>query len=233
MSRLENRLERPDLMAKQIQKLYSQATDQEFIEGAGWYLQANEICKAIGHKFNCPVTKVAGVVAALSPATNWQQNIADAHNLILAWSHCINPDQVVVTTYGPNKVKAIKILNQESNNYQDIEAILLHKSKVNKTACFYLNILHPNNDELVTIDRHAIRIALNLNGADEVCMTEKRYRKIVKAYQVAAKELEISAISLQAIVWCAYRRLNHIAASNYENEIFKSIVEQITNPQNS
>ena len=228
MNRTAKRLERPDLMAGQILNIYRSATEQEFNEGTLWYEQARQICKMIANKFSCPLPKVAGVVAALSPATNWQQNIADAHNLILAWSHCIDPDQVACTTYGPNKVKAINILNLDSSNERDIEALLLHKSKVNKTTCFYLNILHPDNDDLVTVDRHAIRIALgNSIAVDNICMTEKRYRNITKAYQEAAKGLEISAISLQAVVWCTYRRQAHLSASKMENEIFTSIVNQI------
>ena len=228
MKQATKRLERPELMAKQILKLYRSATEQENNEGTLWYEMANGICKVIADKYCCPLTKVVGVVAALSPATNWQQNIADAHNLILAWSHCIDPDQVVCTTYGQNKAKAVNILNQESSNERDVEALLLHKSKINKTTCFYLNILHPGNDDLVTVDRHAFRIALgNGQGVDNIRMTEKRYRNITKAYQVASSELEINAISLQAVVWCAFRRLNHISASTYENEIFNSIIHQI------
>lgn len=228
MKRTLNRLERPDLMAKQIAKLYRQSSEAEQLEGASWYLQANQICKLISDKFHCPLSKTAGVVAALSPATNWQQNIADAHNLILAWHHGFNPDEVVCTTYGPNKVKAIRILNLESSNERDIEKILLHKSRINKTTCFYLNILHPENDELVTVDRHAIRIALgDAPGVDNICMTEKRYRNIAESYRIASKEMDLSAIQLQAVVWCAYRRLAHIAASGMENEIFQSIVNQI------
>lgn len=228
MKQAIKRLERPELMAKQILKLYRSANVEETNEGVLWYEMANGICKVIADKYSCPLTKVVGVVAALSPATNWQQNIADANNLVLAWYHCIDQDQVVCTTYGQNKAKAINILNQESSNERDIEALLLHKSKINKTTCFFLNILHPGSDELVTIDRHAIRIALgNGQGVDEICMTEKRYRNITRAYQIAASQLEINAISLQAVVWCVFRRLNHIAASNYENEIFNSIINQI------
>jgi hypothetical protein len=228
MNRTAKRLERPDLMAKQILRLYKAASPDEFNEGTLWYEQAHEICKLISLKYSCPLPKVAGVMAALSPATNWQQNVADAHNLILAWHHGLSPNEVVCTTYGPNKLKAVRILNLESNNERDVEKILLHKSKINKTTCFYLNILHPSNDEQITVDRHAIRIALgNAPGVDNICMTEKRYRNIAESYQIAASQLEISAINLQAVVWCAYRRMAQISASNMENEIFTSIINQI------
>jgi hypothetical protein len=49
----------------------------------------------------------------------------------------------------------------------------------------------------------------------------------MKGYQIAASKLEINAISLQAVVWCAYRRINQISASTMENEIFNSILTQI------
>jgi len=70
MKQVSNRLERPDLMAIQIEKLYRFAEDQEVSEGRNWYPKANQICQEIAHKFCCPLTKVVGVVAALSPATN-------------------------------------------------------------------------------------------------------------------------------------------------------------------
>jgi hypothetical protein len=228
MNQLHKRLERPDLMAKQITKLYMSATDSEALEGLGWYVQAHEICKLIGQKYHCPLPKVVGVMAALSPATNWQQNVADAHNLIMAWSHGLSPDEVVCTTYGPNKAKAVRILNLDKTDKHLIARELLHKSKINKTASFFYNILEPENDYLVTIDRHAFRIALgNSSEADNICMTEKRYRNLMEAYHIAAKGLDVSAIQLQAIVWCAFRRQAGIAAANIENDIFQSIVSQI------
>jgi hypothetical protein len=228
MNRTLARLERPDLMAKQITKLFETAEPAEITEGAAWYIQAHEIAKLLAHKFSQPLPKVAGVMAALSPATNWQQNVADTHNLLLAWVHGVNPNEVVVTTYGGNKLKAIRILRLQSSNYRDIEALLLHKSRVNKTTCFFLNILFPDNDEVVTVDRHAIRIALgNPKGVDDICMTEKRYRTISEAYQIAAKGLDINAVALQAVVWCVFRRKQNIAAANIENEIYNEVINQI------
>lgn len=228
MNRSLLRLERPDLMAKQIAKLYSQASEAEITAGAGWYLEAHEIAKLLSNKFNVALPKVVGVMAALSPATNWQQNVADTHNLLLAYSGGINPNEVVVTTYGGNKQKAIRILRIESTNEREVEALLLHKSKINKTTCFYFNILRPDHDHVVTIDRHAIRIALgNAAGVDGICMTEKRYRAISEAYQIAASSLDINAVALQAVVWGTFRRKQNIAAATIENDIFTLIINQI------
>ena len=228
MTRTQQRLERPDLMAKQITKLFEYATGPEITEGEAWYNQAHEIAKLLAAKFYTPLPKVVGILAALSPATNWQQNVADTHNLLLAYSRGINPNEVVVTTYGGNKQKAIRILRMESSDQADVETLLLHKSRINKTTCFFRNILHPDRDDVVTIDRHAIRIALG-NGpeVDSICMTEKRYRTISEAYRIAAGDLEVNAVALQAVVWCVFRRKESIAAATVENDIFQSIINQI------
>ena len=226
MTRIETRLDRSDLQALQIINVYNQATPGEMEAGKLWYSSAYRICLHIANKFNCPITKVVGVVSALSPGTNWNQNIADAHNLILAWYHLIDPAEVVVTTYGANKRKAIRVLNLNSSDSEDIERLLLHKSKINKTGSFFWNILRYSDREHVTVDRHAIRIALGPEYLDNACMTEKRYRTTVEAYKIAAKGLNLRGNELQAITWCAYRRLNHIEVG-VNNTIYSEIEKQI------
>jgi len=202
---MKNILERPDLMALRIEKLYHSATMETKAQGINWYFTANHIALHIANKFNVPMTKVCGVIAALSPATNWVQNIADAHNLVLAYVNEIDPREVVVTTYGMNKLKAIRILTGNSATDTTIGRILLHKSKVNKTNSFYWNILYPR-DEQVTIDRHAFRIALGDPRADEICMTEKRYRNLSEAYKIAGRKLGYNANQIQAITWLSFRQ---------------------------
>jgi len=226
MKQAANRINRPDLMAKQIAKLYNQAGEAEKQDGQAWYPEAKQICEVIANKFGIHVNKVIGVVAALSPATNWKQNIADAHNLVMAFSTGQNPRDVVVTTYGNNKRKAIAILEAPGILGQTI-AGFLNSGTLNKTTSFFWNIVNPGDDSYVTIDRHAIRIAIGSKQADDIAITEKRYKDVVKSYQIAAKSLGISAISLQAAVWVAYRRISQISAANIENGIYDSIVNQI------
>ena len=226
MKRIENRLNRDDLQAIQIINIYRQATPSEIAEGQFWYSKANQISLYMANKFNCPITKVVGVLSALSPGTNWQQNVADAHNLIMAWHYLIDPSEVIMNTYGQNKRKAVRILNLRSSEVTDVEKLLLHKSKINKTASFFWNILRVKETEFVTIDRHAVRIALGPEFRDNVYMTEKRYRTTVKAYKRAAKEVNLKPHELQAIVWCAYRRINQIE-NGFSVQEYKEIENQV------
>ena len=215
-------------MVQNIIKWYDGSSNEAREQGANWYYQANHIATYIANKFNVPVAKVCGVIAALSPATNWVQNIADAHNLILAWVNNIDPREVVVGTYGKNKIKAIQILTGPSGTDTVIGQILLNKSRVNKTASFYWNILYPRDKDHVTIDRHAFRIVLDSPQADEVCMTEKRYRSMVEAFKLAAEKLNVEPQRVQATTWLNYReQMDHNVPATVQKldpEIQKQII---------
>lgn len=197
-------LERPDLMANRIEKVLISASPESIKSGKDWYLQARFIANHIANKYNVPFSKVCGVISALSPATNWVRNIADACNLVYVWSQDLDCDKVVVTTYGNNKRKAIQILGLNGHHIAAIERLILGKSKVSKTASFFSNIL-TGDSQSVTIDRHAVRIALNRKDSDEICITEKRYRNIVEAYQIVAKKVNLSPSQVQAITWISFR----------------------------
>ena len=90
------------------------------------------------------------------------------------------------------------------NKIWSVSGLILGKSKISKTYSFFCNIL-TGDSQNVTIDRHAFRIAVNSMKADEICITEKRYRNMVKAYQIAADKLNLSPSQLQAITWISFR----------------------------
>lgn len=200
-------LKRPDLMAKRIVKLYNSASSEEKESGLMWYGHAYHICNYIANTFVFPLPKVCGVVAALSPATNWVQNIADAYNLIYAYVNNLDPMGIVVTTYGNNKAKAVYILSMNSSDPEVIAKELLGGSKeVNKTSSFFWNIYRFDSFDHVTIDRHGFRIALNSKSADSIAMTEKRYRDLAKAYTMAAGIIGgVTPSQVQAVTWITYR----------------------------
>lgn len=197
-------LERPDLMAKRIIKQFNASSPESIEAGYNWYDQAGFIANHIANKFNVPYSKVCGVIAALSPATNWVQNVADASNLVYAWSQGLDCDKIVVTTYGNNKKKAIRILGSNGSHAYKVSEIILGNSKTSKTHSFFMNI-YSHSPEYVTIDRHAFRIAVNSMKADEICITEKRYRSMAEAYKIAAKKLKLEPKQLQAITWISFR----------------------------
>jgi hypothetical protein len=211
MTHVESRLKNVNLQVKNILAIYKQSTESEKISGLKWYQNVNDICRLMAVKYKLTDVQAVAIVAALSPGTNWNQNVIDANNLCSLLSVYTDIHRITVTTYGPNKLKAGYIYSQKEITEDEAFKVLLGSSKrVNKTSSFFLNILHPEQSENVTIDRHALRINLALTEYPDFALTEKRYLLMVNAYQLTAKELEINAIQLQAVVWLTFRRLNNI-----------------------
>ena len=69
-----------------------------------------------------------------------------------------------------------------------------------------MNIIGRTN--VVTIDRHAYRIALNDNGAGRVRMTANQYKVFEDAYLLAARQIGIESTELQAVTWHWFKRVN-------------------------
>jgi hypothetical protein len=176
---------------------YRKASIEHRVQGMLWYAQANEFAQALGSTYDTPVSLVAAVIAALSPGANWEQNKVDTVNLLDAHIH---GRDCVVTTYGPNKVKAFQLA---SKTFNPLEVL---GKRGRKVRAFWQLIADPLSD-VVCIDRHAVRAA---TGKDlEWC--HKRlgrvgvYDKIQQAYRNAAYALGVRPHQCQAVVWLAYK----------------------------
>lgn len=190
---------------KHIEALFNGASDTEKIDGGNWYKEANTYAHHLSEMFGIDSPcKVAGIISALSPATNWDRNKVDAHNFIAL---AINDDAMSgkYGTYKNNVRKALEIFNLERPTKASVGAILRGKTGY-KTESFFYNIYDLDSSE-VTIDRHAIKGANNVYEGGSVALTEKRYRDSEKAYQKVAKKYNLKPYQVQAIVWVTYRRL--------------------------
>ena len=190
---------------KHIEALLNGASYTEKIDGGNWYKEANTYADHLNELFNLDSPcKVAGIISALSPATNWERNKSDAHNFIaLALSGDVMKGKY--GTYKNNVRKALEIFNLDRPTKQSVGSILRGKTGY-KTESFFYNIYDLDSSE-VTIDRHAIKGANNIYKGGSVSLTEKRYRDSEKAYQKVAKKFNLKPYQVQAIVWVTYRRL--------------------------
>ena len=104
-----------------------------------------------------------------------------------------------------NKLKADKILMAHSSiSDDDILKILSGP----KTSRFYMNMMYPNNGTGVTIDRHAIAIAIGRNATEkEQAISNKSYDFVESCYKVVAGHLGLSPLHLQSITWQAWKRI--------------------------
>ncbi len=89
-----------ETLENNVKNIYDLANRSEHSEGIVWYHIANRFAQTIANKHDLTLVQTAAILAALSPATHWTQNIIDTEALI------INGLEATVSTYHRNKIKA-------------------------------------------------------------------------------------------------------------------------------
>ena len=200
---------------RNILAVYDLATSGERVEGMEWYNRANRVAATIAAEHGISLETAAGVIAALSPNNRWERNIVDAENVIRAFSigGAEEAENVKVCTYGKMRTKAIQILEATS--------IVDHASILNgrKITAFYECII--GRMDAVCVDGHAYSIWFGdrLTMKQVPNIGKKLYAEIVSDYVEAARILSepgtlgvgtVTAFEVQAITWCAWRRLHGV-----------------------
>ena len=194
-----------------ILNLFNRCTPDEVRANRGWYNEAHQFAQRIAEKYSMETFVVAGIIAAISPAVNWEQNKVDAEAFISTFKRTSNVPNGICTTYRNNVLKALKIAKTDVSNrdlaIKTIYSILLGKQKQgNKTASFFMNIAFPEYPAHVTIDRHSYRVAMGGEGErGAIRVNIKAYREISNAYLKASKQTTLTAVELQAVTWCKYK----------------------------
>ena len=163
-----------------------------------WYEDAYNFCEYLSDKYNTPINSVIGIVSALSPLKNWDKNKEIAEYYLD--TGCVKRDNKYINF--PNQCnKAIVIRNTED------EVEILGILKGEKTKSFYLNIRYPEKNNKVTVDRHAIAVALGRVATDEEqALTVKHYKFFEDCYKWTAELLGIRPLLLQSITWETWRK---------------------------
>ena len=196
---------------RNILAVYDLATTGERREGMEWYNRANRVAADIASEHGISLETAAGVIAALSPNNRWERNVVDAENVIRAFSigGAEEAENVKVCTYGKMRTKAIQILEATS--------IVDHASILNgrKITAFYECII--GRQDAVCIDGHAYSIWFGdrLTMKQVPNIGKKLYAEIVSDYVEAARILSedgtsVTAFEVQAVTWCAWRRLHGV-----------------------
>ena len=197
------------MTAQNIQAVYGLANATDRAQGAAWYPQAKAAAQALTDAYGVRLEVAIGVIAALSPRNRWERNLADAESLIKVYR--VDPDSaagVKVCTFGKNKAKALQILALTDANWDSVLAILSGPKLREFASCIM------GDDQEVCIDGHAYSVWLG----DRVTLAKVpaigvKLRRTIKAdYQAAAEALGVSPSTVQAITWCAWRRIHGVAA---------------------
>mgnify|MGYP006889523528 CR=1 FL=1 len=149
------------------------------------------------NKSEIEMYKACGIFAALSPQMSVERN-RELFLQYLKYGKASHYGQLV------RKCDEIMI----ADNEEEVLKIL----NGNKISSFYLNLLHPNRETRVTIDRHAIACLTqkidNVKPLDDgqYSMTDRQYSMFEMIFKQVSDELGILAHELQAITWVSYRQ---------------------------
>lgn len=170
---------------------WTQASEEHIHAGFRWYQAAHDLAVDLD-----PVNprRAAGVIAALSPQTNWDRNAALAR---LAYAQ-----GVAFGTLGSSVRAANRILAGED------PADVLRGPKV---IAFFTLINDPSNTSAVVVDRHAIGVAVGARLSDRERNASYRldrgglYGRIADVYRAAADVLQVPPHAVQAVTWLVHR----------------------------
>ena len=190
-----------------IKAVYQLASLTEHSDGAAWYHAANQIAIKLADRHEITEAQAIGVIAALSPRNRWERNVQDADAFIAAYV-AGGAEQAMLTkvcTFTSNKKKALQILESGLTHITSALTIL-SGPKLKEFASCIAGL--PD----VCIDGHAFCIwAGERTGLKDVPAIGVKLRREIKAdYQQVAEELKIEPFELQAITWCAWRRLHGV-----------------------
>lgn len=173
-----------------ILNIYRTASFAAFSEGMTWYDDAHNFAKSLDpNRFH----RAAGVIAALSPMNEWQNNKRKAAQL-----YAQNGDGSGCGLYR-NVDKAVRIYNGED---------ALDVLGGNKVRAFFLTIVDPTGDHAPVIDRHAFDIAVGERTNDKrrgILSRKGMYERFSETFRDAARITGIGPAQLQAVTWTEWK----------------------------
>ena len=182
-------------MAENVCAVYNAA--QKDTTATQWYAIANAWIVKIAQVFDISEEIVAYVVATLSPKLRWDKNLESALAML----------ELQVWGYTDRRNSALGKNTQKV--WAAFDGLRPYVATGDKVSSFQRNLL--GDCDAVTIDRHAIAIALYglaSIGSDsgDVKITAKDYALFVQAYRIASQRLGVDAVVAQAVTWCAVGR---------------------------
>ena len=171
-----------------VLRVFRLASPAQYVEGASWYPSAYSLCRELDNR---DPRRPAGILAAFSPQTPWWRNVKLTMDIF---------ETGIATGHTSSQcAKAQAIFN--GANPMDVLG-------GKKTLNFYQNIIDPWNPEPITIDAHAIDIAI---GKKCVAKTRPKlsrkgeYERYAEVYRTAALLFNLRPNVMQAITWVTWR----------------------------
>ena len=176
--------------------MYDISSEEDRID---WYSLANGYARGLAiDEHGITHSQAIGVIAALSPRMSWELNKNAAFEMI---------------RFGDCKaMKVFKGKAREILRYNEpSDEVILGVLNGPKIQSFYLNIKYPQDSSNVTIDRHALSVALGywIGEKEHGQLTPSKYQFVVEAYVLAAHQVGISPVLMQSATWSKFRKIKH------------------------
>jgi hypothetical protein len=196
-------------LESQVEKTFKSASDEERAYGLHWYENAHAFAQTLSDHYHITVAQAAAVIASLSPQVLWERN------QMMAIKFLMNPAEATFKSDG----KYQSLVGQNQGNEDKARAALVPGTDLDKLMTgvepnarkqlnFFHNLLDPTDNKWVTMDRHAINLAigkpLDDNDAKRV-LNAVKYNGFAQAYRDAAAKLNLSPNTVQAITWANWR----------------------------
>lgn len=180
-----------------IERVLTLATDDEIADGLVAYRMQHGIARVLTGAYRlASIDHAAGIIAALSPLNNWDDNVSDA----FAVCRCTNGDKPVVRTTHINLRKALEIRHGQHP---------LDVLKGRKVTAFYLLTADPERTDLVPVDRHLAAAAVGraMSDHETIALLRTRYDEIEQAFLEAGNRHGVHGHQIGSVVWYAWRRM--------------------------
>ena len=187
-----------------LSKLVSASSTEDFALGLAWYSTAHTETFLASQAAGADFETFCKVVAILSPATKWNNNIKAAQNLFAQFVGGTSADELLPcgTRYYANARKAFGVI---------AGTVDFKPTGTGKTFAFYQNIFNPAGAEFITVDFHiynaatAEKITWAAWTSGEAKVNKNTYQTISDAIRLVATQYNILPLQAQAAIWCAQK----------------------------
>src|SRR4051812_31248470 len=181
-----------DQLVANILHVWEAATDDQYVRGCAWYRTANQLAELMSEG---NTRRGAGVIAALSPMSAWETNLAQAGKALSTG-----------TANGLHTGDAIRKAEAIMNGADPLTVL----PRDSKTWNFYRCIVDPTDPLPVVIDRHAHDLAVGerYGSRNRGLRSARRYSSFALAYRIAAQRVGAIPSVVQAVTWVVWREMD-------------------------
>lgn len=181
-----------------VLRVYRSASASHIWHGLTWYAEANAFAKSLDpHN----VERAAGIIAALSPLSGWENNQNKATQLYA------QSGRVCISENGGNGIGLWTNVSKAQKIYAG--AAPLDVLRGDKVRAFFETIVNPFSHETTpVVDRHAFDVAIGKrtdNDTRKILDRKGVYAEFAAVYSEAARVVNIGSAQIQAVTWVAWR----------------------------